>query len=399
VTVDAAAVIAQLRELDARSGGRRVAWTETWRDERTRLREWLEAQVPGVRVDVDQAGNMWARVSGDSEETVVVGSHIDCVPDGGWLDGCLGVFAAAAVLADIARGGRAARSLALVDWADEEGARFGYSLLGSSAAAGLLDAEAVAGLRDANGARLPEVLEENGVRLEAMTDARAELDGAVAYLELHIEQGPALEALGLPTSAVDGCVGIRRWALTFHGNPSHAGTTPMNLRQDPVQAAARFLPDLRDAVNTEFGVATVGVLRSEPATPTAIPAEVHLTVDIRHRDLATLEHLDGRADSLARHAAEAEGCTVDRSSIWSIDPVRFDPELVARAQDLAGEGEPLTSGALHDAASMARAGVPTAMIFVRTIGGISHSREEDAREDDLVVGIEALAAHVTELVS
>src|SRR5262249_33591227 len=146
VTVDSAAVIARLRELDARSGGRRVAWTETWREERRRLRDWLEAEVPGVRIEVDQAGNLWARVAGAPDATIVGGSHIDCVPDGGWLDGCLGVYAGAAILAEIARSGTAERSLALVDWADEEGARFGYSLLGSSAAAGLLDVKAVAGL-------------------------------------------------------------------------------------------------------------------------------------------------------------------------------------------------------------------------------------------------------------
>jgi hydantoinase/carbamoylase family amidase len=399
ISLDASAVVARLRELDERSGGRRVAWTETWRDERSRLREWLESEVPGAQVEVDQAGNLWTRLPGDSDDTVVVGSHIDCVPAGGWLDGCLGVLAGAAVLAEIARGGRPARSVALVDWADEEGARFGYSLLGSSAAAGLLDVEAAAGLRDADGAALPDVLAENGVRLADMPGAAAELSGAVAYLELHIEQGPALEALELPVAAVDGCVGIRRSALIFHGNPSHAGTTPMNLRQDPVQAAASFVTGLREAANTEFGVVTVGVLRSEPATPTAIPAEVQLTVDLRHRELATLERLAAKADSLARRAAEAEGCTFERSPLWSIDPVRFDPALVARAQALAGEGEPLTSGALHDAASMSRAGVPTAMLFVRTLGGISHSREEDAREEDLVAGIEAFADLVAELAS
>jgi N-carbamoyl-L-amino-acid hydrolase len=173
----------------------------------------------------------------------------------------------------------------------------------------------------------------------------------------------------------------------------------MDLRRDPVQAAARFVTALRGAALAEGGVATVGVFEAEPATPTAIPAAVRLTVDLRHRELAALERIDGDAESLARRAAQAEGCTFHRSSVWAIDPVQFDPELVARAQAVVGEGEPLTSGALHDAASMARAGVPTAMLFVRTLGGVSHSREEDAREEDLIAGIEAFAALVTELVS
>jgi hydantoinase/carbamoylase family amidase len=288
--------------------------------------------------------------------------------------------------------------VALVDWADEEGARFGHSLLGSSAAAGLIDLAAVSRLRDADGAALPDVLAHNGVRLEEMAGARKRLADVVAYAELHIEQGPVLDDLGLPAAAVDGCLGVRRSALVLRGRAGHAGATPMAARRDPLAAAAAFVVALRDATVAADGLGTIGSLRTEPATPTAIAGEVHLTVDLRHRDLDGLERLDAQAGELADATARAEGCAVERTPLWAIDPVRFDPGLVARAQALVGEGEALTSGPLHDAAAVARAGVPTVMVFARTRGGISHSREEDAREEDLAVAIEAFAALAAELV-
>jgi hydantoinase/carbamoylase family amidase len=387
VTVDARAVVARLRELDSRSGGRRVAWTETWREERERLREWLADHAPAAEMTRDAAGNLWWRLPGETDETVIVGSHLDCVPDGGWLDGCLGVLAGAAILAGTER---PRRSLALVDWADEEGARFGHSLLGSSAACGLLDVEAARQL-----AGLPEALAENGVEIERMPEAATELRGAVAYAELHIEQGPVLDEAQRPSAAVDGCLGVRRTAFTFSGRAGHAGATPMALRRDPLQAAAAFVRSVRERAEASGALATVGTLRTDPPTPTAIPARVELILDLRHSGLTALEDLDRDVDWIARAAAEADHCEVTSSPVWSIDPVRFDAGLVARATALAGE--PLTSGPLHDAAAVARAGVPTVMIFARTLGGISHSREEDAREEDLVVAIDAFAALVGEL--
>jgi N-carbamoyl-L-amino-acid hydrolase len=386
--IDARAVIERLRELDARSGGRRVAWTQTWREERERLIGWLAAEAPGAEMTRDPAGNLWWRLPGESDETVIVGSHIDCVPDGGWLDGCLGVLAGAAILAGPKR---PRRTLALVDWADEEGARFGHSLLGSSAACGLLDVEA-AGQLDG----LREALAENGVDLERMPEASAQLRGAVAYAELHIEQGPVLDDARRATAAVAGCRGVRRPALTYHGRAAPPGATPMVLRQDPLQAAAAFALGIRGAAEDAGGLATIGDLHTEPPTPTAIPAAVRLTLDLRHRELDTLLALEAAAHELAGNAARTDGCTVEHATLWAIDPIRFDAALVARATELAGQ--PLTSGPLHDAAAVARAGIPTVMLFVRTRGGVSHSREEDARDEDLAAGIDALATLVGELV-
>ncbi len=234
--------ITALRALDADSGGRRIAWTADWE----RARAWLRGElagIPGVQERTDEAGNLWARLPGRSPDTVVLGSHLDCVPNGGWLDGALGVVAALEALRTIAADPEPPdRSVALVDWADEEGARFGHSLLGSSAAAGLLDVPAVSALRDRDGIALPDVLAAHGVAVARMPDARASLDGVIAYLELHIEQGPVLERTGRPCAAVDGCLGVRRTLVTFTGEAGHAGATPMDGRRDPVQAAVAYVP-------------------------------------------------------------------------------------------------------------------------------------------------------------
>jgi hydantoinase/carbamoylase family amidase len=380
--MDAAAVVARLRELDARSGGRRVAWGSVWREERERFLDWIRAEVPGADIARDVAGNLWIRLAGTSPETVVIGSHLDCVPDGGWLDGCLGVLAGAEVLRSL---DRPRRSVALVDWADEEGARFGHSLLGSSAACGLLDAAAAGALRDADGVTLAEALSENGIELADMAGAAAELDGAIAYVELHIEQGPVLDDAGIPAAAVDGCLGVRRTEYVFHGRAGHAGATPMDRRDDPLLAASRFVLAAREAAVAADGLATIGALRTEPGTPTAIADRVRLTLDLRHKDVEALDALD--AELRAGH---------DTERVWAIDPIAFDPELVARAAELTG-GPVLTSGPLHDSAAVARAGIPTVMVFARTRGGISHSREEDARDEDLVAAIGAYGALVSEL--
>jgi hydantoinase/carbamoylase family amidase len=396
--VNAERVIAELRSLDARSGGRRVAWTETWSEERERLCRSLEAELPQLRVQRDEAANIWMLLAGERSGTVVAGSHLDCVPDGGWLDGCLGVMAAVEAARQLAAEPASARAtLAVVDWADEEGARSGHSLLGSSAATGLLDVDHVLSLRTADGGSLAELLRANGVEPERMPDSRARLADAHAYVELHIEQGPVLETQDRACAAVSGCLGVRRSLLRLTGEAAHAGATPMALRHDPTLALAQLLIAVHELALAEGGLATVGTLRALPGTPTAVPEAVELVLDIRHHDLDTLDRMAVVAVRLADHAARDAGCTAAHELIWSIDPIPFDERLVARAARLAG-GAVLLSGALHDAAAVARAGVPTAMLFVRTRGGISHSRAEDAGEQDLALGIDAFGALVSELV-
>jgi N-carbamoyl-L-amino-acid hydrolase len=396
--MDAARVIKQLRALDERSGGRRVAWSETWAAERERLCREVSSELPGAEIDRDQAGNIWMRLPGELPGTVVAGSHVDCVPEGGWLDGCLGVLAAVEAARELAAEPAAERAtLAVVDWADEEGALTGHSLLGSSAATGALDLERVRAMTTTDGVAFTELLRANGIDPGQMTAASARLEGASAYLELHIEQGPVLEAAGRACSAVSGCLGVVRLQIRFGGTAAHAGAAPMAMRQDPTLAAAQFVLAARDAAVAADGRATIGTLRAQPGTPTAVAAAVDLIADLRHQDTAALERLAAEVATLAQNAAATTGCTVAYEPTFSVDPVEFDAGLVARAVELT-DGEPIISGALHDATAVAKVGIPTAMVFVRTRDGISHSRAEDAAEADLSRAIDAFGTLVGELV-
>jgi N-carbamoyl-L-amino-acid hydrolase len=393
--IDAARVIADLRELDRRTGGaggaRRVCWGQTWREARGYLGELL-AEID-LEPDRDEAGNVWAYLEGEAEPALAVGSHIDSVPAGGWLDGALGVMAGVGVLRAWANAGeRPPISLLLVDWADEEGARFGRSLFGSSAFAGTLDPEAVAGLRDAEGTALPDALAANGVTLDEALEAASRRERLRAYLELHIEQGPVLEAEGVSVAAVNGCAGVERHRFRIAGQASHAGTTPMELRRDAGLAAADAALRIEAVGREHDGVATTGVLRLEPGIPTAVAGAAELVADLRHRDAGELAAMLDEARGVVEDAAGARGCAVTEEPIWRIEPIAFDPELVELARDAcrraSGAERELTSGALHDAAEVART-IPTAMVFVASIGGLSHTEREDSSEADLLTGIEA----------
>ncbi|HEY8627743.1 MAG TPA: M20/M25/M40 family metallo-hydrolase, partial [Gaiellaceae bacterium] len=198
----------ELRDLTGdENGAQRVAWTDTWRT----AKEWLSGKLDGLPVDeeTDEAGNQWFTLRGKSERELLIGGHIDSVPNGGWLDGCLNVMAGVEVLRRLAEEGEPAVTVRLVNWADEEGARFGRSLFGSSAACGSMsDQEELRQLRDGDGIALPDALREHGVDLDRALEARSQLANAAAYLELHIEQGPVLERLGLPLAAVLGTYGV-----------------------------------------------------------------------------------------------------------------------------------------------------------------------------------------------
>ena len=396
--IDADRVVADLRELARRTsnerGAQRVCWTETWREARAFLGELL-AEI-GVESKRDEAGNLWARVEGESGPALAVGSHIDSVPDGGWLDGALGVMAGLGVVrAWAASGERPARPLVLVDWADEEGARFGRSLFGSSAFSGTLDPAAVASLTDHDGIPLPDALAENGVELDRVLEAGARREGLAAYLELHIEQGPVLEAEGVRAAAVAGCVGIERHHLIFTGQASHAGTTPMDRRRDAGLAAAETALRVEAIAREHGGVGTTGVLDLHPGIPTAVAGEAELVVDLRHPEEAELTRMLAEAQEASAALAAARNCSASTELIWRIEPTRFDTGLVEMAAmaaaDVAGSERRITSGALHDAAEVARV-VPAAMVFVPSIGGVSHAREEDTSEADLKLGIEAFGA-------
>jgi allantoate deiminase len=396
--VDPRRAIADLRELDRLTGGadgaRRLCWTPDWQRARTFLRERL-GEIDGVAIEQDEAGNLWATLPGELDGTVAVGSHVDSVPNGGWLDGALGVMAALEVLR-AAAAERTRHSVVLVDFADEEGARFGRSLFGSSAVAGTLEPEALEGLRDADGRSIREALAENGVDLDRVAGAARMLAPLIAYLELHIEQGPVLEREGVPVAAVSGTSGVERHRFDFRGQASHAGTTPMDMRRDAGLAAARGALAVEETARRNGGVGTCGLIRLEPGIPTAVAGHAELLVDLRHPQAGPLATMLDEARASMVEAADDSGCTVSESEIWHIEPIAFDERLVAAALDAAGTGRTLASGALHDAAEMARH-VPAAMMFAPSSRGISHAKEEDTPEADLERAIDAfghLAARV-----
>jgi N-carbamoyl-L-amino-acid hydrolase len=391
---DPSRVVADLRALAERTGGaagaRRLCWTPDWLEARALLREEL-ATLP-VEVDVDEAGNLWAYLRGASPELVVVGSHLDSVPAGGWLDGALGVMAGLEVLRTLAAEASLPCSFALVDWADEEGARFGRSLFGSAAVVGTLDVDAARELTDRWGGRLPDVLAEHGVVIDALDGCRRRLADVRAYLELHIEQGPVLESLDAAIATVTGTVGIERERLVFRGQAAHAGTMPMAMRRDSFRAAGRFALALADIAARHVGVATVGSASCWPGVVTAVPGETQITMDMRHIDADALAAMFAEAHEAADAAAEAEGCSVEWEHIFRIPPRPFDDDLLTLARDavraVEGHDIELPSGALHDASEMARE-VPTVMIFTSSTAGLSHTKEEDTPEAHLLMGCDA----------
>jgi N-carbamoyl-L-amino-acid hydrolase len=393
---DAARMLAHLRSLAELTGNergaQRLAWTDTWASARS-WESQLLAELP-VSVDVDEAGNQWATLEGDSPEALIIGSHIDSVPDGGWLDGCLGVLSGLEVLRAIAANGRPPLTVKLVDWADEEGARFGLSLIGSSAVAGTLDPEFVRGLRDADGVSAGDALAAHGVDVARMPSARTRLEGAIAYIELHIEQGPVLEARDLPLGVVTGTYGTERWAARFVGQASHAGSTPMDQRRDPLAAAARLTLQVRELARAHGGVGTVGRIEAEPGIPTAVAAVATALVDQRHIDADVLRTVHEGTEQASRSIAAEENVEVSWSPLFQIQPIPFDEQLIDSAAaivaDLQGTDMRLPSGPLHDAARVAEAGVPTVMLFVRSKRGLSHTREEDTDERDLALALTAL---------
>jgi hydantoinase/carbamoylase family amidase len=392
--MDADRVIADLRELADLTGGpdgaRRVCWTDEWTRARELVRSRLE-ELP-VSIETDAAGNVWAALEGEQEGFVIVGSHVDSVPAGGWLDGALGIFAAVEALRAHA-GEECPVGLRFVDWADEEGARFGRSLFGSSACAGTLEVDEVRDLKDRDGGRLEDVVARYDVDLAKVHESGAQLTGACAYLELHIEQGPVLESRGEPAAAVLGTFGVERRVAVFTGRAAHAGATPMGLRQDSFLAAAQAALAIREVgVRHEGGVCTVGGATSEPGVVTAIAGRTEMLLDQRHLDAGELAAMLAEADAACKQAAADQGCEVELRHLWAIPPIPFDDRLIAFAkqavQDSGGRDTAIPSGPLHDAAEMARL-LPTVMIFSQSSPPVSHTPEEDTKEEDLRVAIEA----------
>src|SRR5207253_11009121 len=311
----------------------------------------------------DQAGNQWFTLAGRSDRALLIGGHIDSVPNGGWLDGCLNLLAGVEVLRRIAEDGTPPLTVRLVNWADEEGARFGRSLFGSSAAAGsMADQEELRRRRDANGVALPDALREHGVDLERATEARSQLESAAAYLQLHIEQGPVLESLDLPLGVVLGTFGVERHQVTWTGQAAHAGSTPMDRRRDALAGAAKLALEIRP-ISAEVGggaVCTSGNVVCKPGIVTSVVETAEQLLDQRHLDGAQLARLLALAKDASERFAREEDVEVSWERIWSIEPILFDEGLIELAdesiREVIGTSHRLPSGPLHDAAEVARAG-------------------------------------------
>jgi N-carbamoyl-L-amino-acid hydrolase len=391
-------VIADLRALRVLSsddsGAQRIAWGSTW----LKARAWFQGKLEGLPFEhhYDAAGNSWTTLIGDSDRALLLGSHLDSVPNGGWLDGCLGVVAGLELLRSFAEEfqGKPPLTIRLVDWADEEGARFGRSLFGSSAFAGTHTIEADRNCTDCDGIRLEEALRRCEVDIEEIGKAGAERRNAGAYLELHIEQGPVLEAMHLPLGVVLGTKGVERYAITFHGQEAHSGSTPMGIRRDALAPAAKLALEIRSIARKHpDSVATMGSVKTFPGIVTAVVGRCETTLDMRDLDAVVLASMLSEARVASERFAAEERCTVEWLKIWSIEPIPFDPQLIKFCEEaiceVAGVSHRLPSGPLHDAAEVSRAGIPTVMMFTQSLAGLSHNKAEDTKIEDLGLAVQA----------
>ncbi len=396
--------VAELKELRALTGNsdgaQRVAFTETW----TRARQFLKdnAKDLPVTVEQDEAGNLWFTLRGASEKSLLIGGHIDSVPNGGWLDGCLNVFAGLEVLRRIASEGTPPITIKLVDWCDEEGARFGRSLFGSSAFSGALVPDEVRNLTDKDGIKLADAVAKHGINLDRALDAQKHQKNAAAYLELHIEQGPVLESMNLPMGAVLGTFGVERHTITFTGQAAHSGSTPMSHRRDALGGVSKLHLAIRDIAVRHGGVCTVGKVTTQPGIVTAVVGEATMTLDQRHLDAATLAKMYADARDASERIAAEEKIKVEWKKLWQIQPFPFHPDLIDMAdraiKETCGVSHRLPSGPLHDAAEICRTGIPTVMLFVQSLHGISHNKIEDTKEEHLEMSVKALDRLATQTI-
>lgn len=382
-------VIAELKELaeltSTPDGAQRVAWGPVWR----KTRDWFEGKVKelGLTMKRDSAGNAWVTLPGESEEVIIIGGHLDSVPNGGWLDGCLGTLVGLEGLRRAQASGNLPCTIMVVDWADEEGARFGRSLIGSAAAGGTLEIEDIRNLTDSEGVTAEKRLAENGVQVDKMLEAHRELKqiSAKAYLELHIEQGPVLEEMDKACGVVIGTFGVERHRMTFTGQAAHSGSTPIPHRRDAFLAAASTALEvrqigLRHCTPEVNAVCTVGEVHVHPCIVTAVPGSCTISIDQRSLYADKLASMYRQAQEASERFAKENNVTVEWSKLWQIEPRPFDPELIKLAEESAleitGSAPKLPSGPLHDAAEMVPH-MPTVMMFAYSTNGLSHCKEED----------------------
>ncbi|MEU6120141.1 allantoate amidohydrolase [Streptomyces sp. NPDC047117] len=376
---------------DAGSKGyRRYAWTGADAD----CRAWFRAQAEarGLTYEIDRNGNQWAWLGDPAAgDAVVTGSHLDSVPDGGAFDGPLGVVSSFAALDELrGRGAEFTRPLAITNFGDEEGARFGLACVGSRLAAGQLTVEKAHELKDADGISLPQAMERAGYDPERIGADDERLARIGAFVELHVEQGRALDLSGDPVGVASAIWPHGRWRFDFRGEANHAGTTRLEDRRDPMLTYAQTVLAAREHAARHGALATFGKVGVEPNGVNAIPSLVRGWLDSRAADQETLDAVVGGIERAAAERGRTDGVDVSVSRESFTPVVEFAHDLRDRLAKTLGGVPVLPTGAGHDAGILS-ATVPTAMLFVRNPTGVSHSPAEHAAEDDCVAGVRALA--------
>ncbi|MEB6237263.1 hydantoinase/carbamoylase family amidase [Staphylococcus gallinarum] len=392
-------IIADLQELATltsdENGAQRVAWTPIWEE----ARNWFLEKIKPHTTDIfkDSAGNMWFKLQGKSDKSIIIGSHLDSVPNGGWLDGALGVISGLEVLRHFNEAQIVPQhSIYIVDWADEEGARYGYSCLGSSAASGSVNISEFTNRVDNEGIPFKMAISKHGLNIDTFTDAHKtfqnKINELIAYLEFHIEQGPVLEQSNKNVAAVYGTAGVERYYIDFSGQSAHAGSFPTKIRQDAFLAAATSSLKFRDLALKYNAVCTVGEVNVTPGVVTIVPGQCTISIDMRSINKDDLAAMLSEAQNISQTSAQQFDCTVSWRKIYSVSPQIFDSNLVdicktAVAEEI-GESNQMYSGPLHDAVEMNKL-IPTVMMFVMSKNGISHDKDEDTPINQLTTGIRA----------
>ena len=379
-------------------GTRRTFLSPPMRDCHREVSSWMNAL--GMTVSVDAVGNLRGFFAGTSPAAprILIGSHLDTVPNAGAFDGILGVVLAVELVESL-RGSKLPFSIEVIGFSEEEGVRFGVPFIGSRALVGRVDEELL-GRNDANGISVRKAIQDFGLNPNELSKA-ALRDDVLGYVEFHIEQGPVLESLGRPLGVVEAIVGQNRLEFTFAGQTNHAGTTPMNLRHDALAAAAEWIVAVESlAQRTTDLVATVGFVEAKPGATNVIAGEARATLDIRHAsDGARTEALDElirQAEAISsRRAVTAKWRTLLAQNAVAMDP--FLTDQIEHAVQKAGcEPHRMASGAGHDAMILAEK-IPAAMIFLRTPGGISHDPAESVHLEDVAKALECGQHLLTQL--
>ena len=392
----AKAVIEDLKDLAVLTsddrGAQRLAWTHRW----DQALEWFQAKMSaeGAEISIDAAHNVFAKIPGETDEAILIGSHLDSVPNGGWLDGTLGVLVGLAIARYYnANHDKHKKTIYIVSWADEEGVRFGQGDIGSSAVSGSLNTATAARLTDDAGISFGKALEAYDSSINDFPKAQKQFlqKNITHYLELHIEQGPRLEQQGKSVGCVYGIAGCERQSITFTGQAAHAGS-PIDMRKDALLAAAQAVLAFREIGLAHDAFCTVGKINVEPDVISISPGSCMVTLDQRSINADVLNKIYNEAQEACRKAASDNHVSVTFEHIWSLAPVLFDKKLLSLCQEAVteetGSATTLYSGPFHDAAVISRV-VPSIMMFAKSSRGLSHCPEEDTPEADLIVAISA----------